>query len=75
MTTAAELLECMMAAKTRAEKDAVLDAMLKVKVAKRGTPAHGWLLFRDGSAIEMVESQDSDDVAMWEAGWYERNNA
>jgi hypothetical protein len=50
-------------AETKDEREMVLDQAFNLKIAKRGSPAHGYLLFDDGSGIENIESPDeSDDI-------------
>jgi hypothetical protein len=70
-TIAGTLISLMEAAATKEEQDKVLDQAFNLKVAKRGTPAHGYLLFDDGSGIETTESpNESDDNIFWsEVRW------
>jgi hypothetical protein len=73
-TIARTLIVLMNAAKTKDEREMVLDKAFALKVAKRGTSAHGYLLFADGSGIENTESPDeSDDIVFWpEVRWKDR---
>jgi hypothetical protein len=74
-TIAGTLISLMEAAATKEERDMVLDRAFNVKVAKQGTPAHGYLLFKDGSGLECTESPDeSDDIVFWkEVEWTDRS--
>jgi hypothetical protein len=73
-TIAGTLIALMEAATTRDEREMVLDQAFNLKVAKQGTPAHGHLLFKDGSGLECTESPDeSDDIVFWsEVRWVDR---
>ena len=73
-TIAGTLISLMKAATTKEERDMVLDQAFNLKIAKRGSPAHGYLLFDDGSGIESIESPDeSDDILFWsEVRWKDR---
>ncbi len=74
-TIAGMLISLMKAVTTKEERDVVLDQAFNLKIAKRGSPAHGYLLFDDGSGIETTESPDeSDDTIFWsEVGWTDRS--
>jgi hypothetical protein len=74
-TIAGTLITLMKAATTKEERDMVLDRAFNLKIAKRGSPAHGYLLFEDGSGIEIIESPDeSDDDTFWsEVEWEDRS--
>ena len=52
----------------------VLGRAFNLKVAKQGTPAHGYFLYEDGSGLECTESPDeSDDIVFWsEVRWVDR---
>jgi len=61
-------------AETKDERDMVLGRAFNLKVAKQGTPAHGYFLYEDGSGLECTESPDeSDDIVFWsEVRWVDR---
>ena len=74
-TIAGMLISLMKAATTEEEREMALDQVFNLKVAKLGTPAHGYFLFDDGSGIENTESPDeSDDTLFWsEVRWKDRS--
>jgi hypothetical protein len=75
MTIAGTLISLMQQATNKAETELVLDQVWNLKVAKKGSPAHGYFLFEDGSGLEVVESPDeSDDITFWsEVEWKDRS--
>jgi hypothetical protein len=74
-TLAGTLISLMKQAQNKAELELVLDQVWNLKIAKRGTAAHGYFLFEDGSGLEMVESPDeSDDIVFCsEVEWKDRS--
>ncbi len=80
VTIAGLLIARLTAAGTQAEKDRVMDEIFARRVARKraagdiaeGT-ANGTLLYADGSGIEMVEEENSDNVRLYECFWVRRD--